>query len=89
MTDALLQDVRHALRRLRQSPAFAGAATVVLAIGIAANTALFGALHALQWRQLPVRAPGELIWARGYGAEGQHASRSSPRWSIWRTTKGR
>ena len=71
MTDALLHDARHALRRLRQSPGFAVAATVVLAIGIAANTALFGALHALQWRELPVRAPGELIWARGHGPEGQ------------------
>jgi predicted permease len=71
MADALLQDIRHALRRLRQSPGFAVGATLVLAIGIAANTAFLGALHAIQWRELPVRSPGDLIWARGHGPDGQ------------------
>jgi putative ABC transport system permease protein len=69
--DALLHDVRHALRGFRHSPGFAIAAIVVMAIGMGGSTALLGALDALQWRELPVRNARELIWARGYSPQGQ------------------
>jgi hypothetical protein len=40
-------DVRYAFRTLRRTPAFTGAAVVTLALGIGANTAVFGVVESL------------------------------------------
>lgn len=54
------QDLRFALRRLRQQPAFASVVVLTLAIGLGANTAVFTLVHALILRTLPVERPDEL-----------------------------
>jgi predicted permease len=58
--DNLLQDTRHALRRLRMAPTFTITTVLILALGIGATTAIFTLVHAVVVKSLPVRDPGEL-----------------------------
>src|ERR1044071_7268516 len=50
--ETLLRDVRHALRRLRRTPAFTAAVLLTLALGIGANIAIFGVLDSILIRPL-------------------------------------
>lgn len=59
------QDLRYAARQLVRNPGFACVAILTLAIGIAANTALFGIIDELLLKQLPVRNPHELVLFNG------------------------
>ena len=61
MLDALLQDVRYAIRALRSGPGFAAVAILSLALGIGANTAIFSLIDAVILKALPVRHPEELV----------------------------
>ncbi len=59
--DSLIQDLRYALRQLRRSPGFAAAAILTLALGIGANTAIFGVFDAAILESPPVVEPERLV----------------------------
>jgi predicted permease len=60
--DRVAQDVRFGLRLLRKSPVFSCVAILSLALGIGANTAIFGLIDALLLKSLPVRDPQSLLF---------------------------
>lgn len=57
----VLRDARHALRMIRTKPGFSVAALLSLALGIGANTAIFGVLNAVLIRPLPYPESGSLV----------------------------
>ncbi len=58
--ESLMQDVRYALRQLRNSPGFTLTAVITLALGIGATTAIFTLVQGVLERSLPVADPSRL-----------------------------
>jgi predicted permease len=58
---SVAREIRHAWRRLRRAPAFAVTATLTLALGIGATTAVFTVVNAVLLRPLPYDHAEELV----------------------------
>ena len=85
------QDLRYGARLLRLNPVFTLVATLSLALGIGANTAIFQLLDAVRLRTLPVKNPQELaevkIADRSWGSgsfSSRHPELTNPMWELIR-----
>src|SRR5436190_19412756 len=54
-------DLKHGCRVLLKTPGFAVSAVIVLALGIGANTAIFGIVYGVLLRPLPYSEPDRLV----------------------------
>lgn len=82
--ESFMSDLRQAMRVLRASPGFTTVAVVSLALGIGANTAIFGLINAVMVRSLPVESPEQLVTvsSNSYGSELNY-----PLWEAIRDAK--
>ncbi|MCA9170715.1 MAG: ABC transporter permease [Planctomycetales bacterium] len=73
-----MNDLKFALRQLLKSPGFTAVAVLTLALGIGANTAIFGVINELLLRPLPVKNPEGLLGIVLTGPGGDFADQSIP-----------
>ncbi len=83
-------DLRLSLRQLAKSPGFTALSVLMLALGIGANTAIFGLLEEVVLKPLPYRDPDRLVVVHNFKdgeAFGPHSS-SWHDFEDWRGEKG-
>jgi putative ABC transport system permease protein len=85
----LTVDTRHAVRALAATPVITAVSVLSLALGIGANTALFSILNSLVIKQLPVRAPQQLVVIDNYRGDTGAPARTSWTNPIWEQIRER
>jgi putative ABC transport system permease protein len=82
---SLWQDLRYGFRQLQKNPGFTAAAVLTLALGIGANTAIFGVMDAMLLRPLPYPRGNQLVtlWERNISAGAPHGQVSAADFYDW------
>src|SRR5207245_3411675 len=80
---SFLQDVRVGLRLPAKTPGFTAIAILTLALGIAANTALFSVVNGVLLNPLPFPSPGELVAVYAKSSNFQESSIAYPNFLDW------
>ena len=78
-----LADLKHAVRVLWRSPAFAATAIAALALGIGANTAIFSVVNAVLLQPLSYPEPDRLVALGRHFPDGNGFSTSIPKFTVW------
>lgn len=76
-SDALRQDLGHALRQMVRHPLSSGLTVATVAVGVAAATVVFSVVHAVVLAPLPFEAPDRLV----------HVSQTSPKGRLYSTSE--
>jgi hypothetical protein len=82
--ETLLQDVRHAVRKLAQGPPFTIVAIATLALGIGANTAIFSVVNSILLQPLPYSQPDRLARLTLKFRDGEGQAVSIPKFMAWK-----
>src|SRR5882724_13717553 len=84
--ETILQDVRYGVRMLMKAPSFSIVATIALALGIGANTAIFSVVNAVLLKPLPFANSDQLmvVWETDSALGAQRSTASYPNFSDWR-----
>ena len=61
----LIDDLRHAARRLLRTPSFTTLAVLTVGLGVGATTVMFSAVHGVLLKPLPYSEPDRLVMIRG------------------------
>src|SRR6266850_1004574 len=84
--ETIWQDMRYALRMLLKSPSFSIVATIALALGIGANTAIFSVVNGVLLRPLPFTKSVQLmsVWETDSSRGQVRGTASYPNFADWR-----
>ena len=82
--NSFLQDLRYALRQLRNSPGFAGTVIATLALSIGITAAIFSVLYAMLIRPLPYRDADSIVAIQPRSPQGYTQPASYPEYLDWR-----